>query len=264
LTAYSRDVDRESALISARHHRSTNQNHSFYPNEILPFKEAVMNSSFSKIGGSSAILTGVLSIAYAIFYLVIAPRSAYVGTFGSWLILAASGFFTSAVMIALYLRLKAANEGLSLWFLLLGLASSFATLQHGVYEALVTSQMRMSPVDPGSELDMILRLPSQIDPAGLATFFVVGIVTFMISILILQTGSFPRALGYLGLFNALLLVVLYFASAAGVQALILISGGLTSVIVGPIWWMWLGRQLLRGEEGYQSASTAAQARGMAR
>jgi hypothetical protein len=40
-------------------------------------------------------------------------------------------------------------------------------------------------------------------------------------------------------------VALYFATVAGAQTLILISGGLTSVIVGPIWWIWLGLQLLR-------------------
>jgi hypothetical protein len=51
-----------------------------------------------------------------------------------------------------------------------------------------------------------------------------------------------------GIFNAFILVVLYFASAGGLQRLILISGGLTSVIVGPIWWIWLGLALLRAPE----------------
>lgn len=191
-----------------------------------------MKDSFNKFGGLSAILVGVLSILYAIFYLVIARRAEYVGLFGSWVILAASGIFSSAAYVGLYSRVKSTSEGAALWALLLGGLASFAILIHGGYEALL--------VGKASEL-------SEVDPAGLAAFGVVGLVSFIFSWLITRSGSgaLSKNLGYLGMFNALLLVVLYFASAAGAQQLILISGGLTSVIVGPIWWIWLGAQLMR-------------------
>ena len=74
-----------------------------------------------------------------------------------------------------------------------------------------------------------------------------GIVVFAFSWWIVRSGALPRNLGYLGLgmFQALLVVVLFFANVGSAQTLILISGGLASVIVGPVWWIWLGRQLLK-------------------
>jgi hypothetical protein len=205
-----------------------------------------MDNSFRRFGGISAILVGLLSLAYALFYLVIARQSEALGIVGSWVILAVSGLFSSAAYVALYERLRPASEGFALWALLLGVAASFATLAHGAYETLLLlAEPAAGSVQAGA-IAAAQQLPSQVDPAGLASFFVVGVVAFIFSWLIVRSALLPRTLGYLGLFNALLLVVLYFASAANAQTLILISGGLTSVLAGPIWWIWLGRQLLRG------------------
>jgi hypothetical protein len=195
-------------------------------------KELNMKDNFSKFSGYAAIVTGILSILYAIFFLVIARQAEFIGLFGSWVILALSGIFTSAAYVGLYGRMKSASEGFALWGLLLGVASSFATLMHGGYQALLVGQAS------GAAL-------SEVDPRGLAAFGVVGLVSFIFSWLIVRSGVLAKTFGYLGLFNALLLVVLYFATVAGAQTVILISGGLTAVIVGPIWWIWLGLQLLR-------------------
>ena len=67
----------------------------------------------------------------------------------------------------------------------------------------------------------------------------------MFSWLILNSANLPRGLGVLGIVNAVLLVLLYFATAASIQTLILISGGLTSVLLGPAWWLWLGARLMK-------------------
>jgi len=198
-----------------------------------------MKDTFGKFGGLSAILVGVLSIIYAIFYLLIARQAEFLGIYGSWLILAVSGIFSSAAYVALYQRVRAAGEGFALWALLLGVAASFATLQHGVYEAGLVKAARAAGTVTGTA-------PSEVDPAGLAAFFVIGIVSLLFSWLMLKGGALPRSLGYLGILNTVLLVILYFASAGGVQTLVLISGGLTSVIVGPIWWIWLGVKLREG------------------
>ena len=50
-----------------------------------------MNNSFPRFGAISAKLVGLLSIAYAIFYLVIYRQAELTGILGSWIILAASG-----------------------------------------------------------------------------------------------------------------------------------------------------------------------------
>ena len=207
---------------------------------VMSGESGIMSASFDRFGGISAIVVGVLSVLYAIFYLLIARQAEYTGLLGSWLILAASGLFSSAAYVALYLRLHRTNEGYALWALLLGIAASFVTLLHGVHEALLLT----TPLDEAA-VGIAQALPSEVDPSGLATFFIVGIVVFIFSRLVIDDAQLPKRLGQLGIANGVLLVVLFFASAFALQNLILLSGGLTSLIVGPIWWIWLGSRLLK-------------------
>jgi hypothetical protein len=69
--------------------------------------------------------------------------------------------------------------------------------------------------------------------------------------------SLPRNLGYLALLNSVLLVVLFFANVFGSLPLILLSGGLSSVIVTPVWWIWLGVQLRRETVPLRAATAPA-------
>jgi hypothetical protein len=204
-----------------------------------------MKIQFVRFGGWSALIVGVLSLLYALFYLVIARRAEYAGNLGSWTILAVSGIFSSAVYVALYQILKTKGGGFELWALVLGAAASLATLQHGTYEALLVRTMRFADGPTREAIDTARRLFSEVDPAGLSAFLLVGIATFLFSWLILRSGELPIGLGYLGIINAVLLAVLFFASANAMRTLILISGGLTSVVVGPAWWIWLGISLQR-------------------
>ena len=227
-----------------------------------------MGKEFNRFGGMCAVIVGLLSILYAVFYLVIARQSEFIGSLGSWVILATSGIFSSAAYVALYWRISGQSEnGFTLWALLLGEMSAFATLMHGGHQALLTSALRTA--DPATRLliENVYMLPAEVDPAGLATFGTVGVVAALFSWQILHTGALSRSLGYVGLFNAFLLVVLYAATAANLQPLILLSGGLTALIVGPVWWIWVGihlvratRQLplpsLRREASLQDESTA--------
>src|SRR5512140_2324615 len=101
-----------------------------------------MNSSFNRFGGVAAMIVGVLSILYAIFFLVIAKQAEFIGTYGSWLILGLSGLFSSAAYVALYRRVKATNEGYALWAVIMAVASSFATLLHGIYQAMLVNSLQ--------------------------------------------------------------------------------------------------------------------------
>jgi len=193
-----------------------------------------MNKLAHQIDGICAIIVGILSILYAVFYLLVTRSAPALGLEVSWIVLAASGLFTSAAFVGLFEELKTTHHGFALWSVLLGVAASLATLVHGGYEALATAGGA-----PASQL------PSQVDPAGLMAFFVTGLAVFGFSYLVVHSQVFPRGLGTLGMVNAVVLVILFIASAGKVQTLILISGGLTSVILGPIWWIWLGSRLLK-------------------
>lgn len=191
----------------------------------------------SSFGSMAAILAGVFSILYAIFFLFISRSAPYVGILGSWVILGVSGLVAVAAYVALYLRYKEASPGYSLYALLLGAISAYVMIQHGGFEAI--DLVRRGAVEGGSTAS------SQIDAAGLASFGVAGIVAFIWGYHILRFGMLPRNLGYVAIVNAILLVVLFLATVFGSQTLILISGGLTSVIVGPLFWIWLGLSLRR-------------------
>lgn len=208
-----------------------------------------MNDSFERFGGYAAILTGVLSIVYAVFFLIISRSSEYTGILGSWIILAFSGLFSSAAILALYRLLRTREDGFSQYAMLLGVLASFATLIHGGYQSIQILQTGQLGAPTGG--------PSQVDPAGLAAFGVTGIVALLFGWLVIRTGALPRNLGYVGLFNGILLIVLFFATVFSSQTLILISGGLTSVIVGPIWWIWLGRALMRARPAMVARPAAA-------
>ena len=111
------------------------------------------------------------------------------GSFGSWVILAASGIFSSVVYVAIYQRLKPVSEGFSLWALLLGLAASFATLQHGGHQALLA----------GQAVEISGPLHCQVDPAGVATLVTVGIVFLINSWLILRSTTAAKLAGVPGI-----------------------------------------------------------------
>lgn len=199
-----------------------------------------MNNNFDRYGSLAATLTGVLSIVYAVLFLFVTRVNEYTGTLGSWIVLGGTAFFAIAAYVALYQRFREREPGFSLYALLLSGMAAFAMLQHGAFEAI--EMVRRGSVSSA------LGAPSQVDPAGLATFAVVGVGAFLWGWMILRTGIFPRNLAYVGILNAVLLVILFFATVFGSQTIILISGGLTSVIVGPLWWIWVGRTLASNKQ----------------
>ncbi len=212
-----------------------------------------MNSSFSRFGGYGAILVGLFSILYAVLYLLVTLFAPDAGTLGSWLVLSISGLFSSAAYLALYSRIRSVDSGFALWAALLGVAASLLTFTHGAFETLLLVAIQKADPAQVTVLKALSLAPSQVDPAGLATFLLTGLVVFTFSTLISQSYAFPKTLATLGMVNGVMLAVLFFATAGSVQTLILISGGLTSVILGPIWWIWLGMRLIQP----QSASAPA-------
>ncbi len=205
-----------------------------------------MRDPFTRFASFAAIASGVLSIVYAVVFLFVSKTPDDPARAVSWLLLALGGALGGAVWVALYQRTRSASEGFALWGMLIGAASGGATMADGFYHALLVSR---APV----ALDTVTALPagyqflSQVDPAGLAAFGVFAIASFVFGWLILRSAALPRNLGYVAILNSILLILLLLGNIFQITPLILGPGGLTSVIVTPLWWIWLGRELPRTE-----------------
>jgi hypothetical protein len=93
-------------------------------------------------------------------------------------------------------------------------------------------------------------LPNPIDPRGLLTFGVAGLGLFLFSWLMTQEMSFPRGLAYLGYISAILMILLYLGRLIILQATnlaIVIPALLEGFIVNPLWYLWLGVNLMRNQ-----------------
>jgi hypothetical protein len=191
---------------------------------------------YNRFGGVCAILLGIGSLLYAVFFLVLGKQAGDFGKTGSWIILAFNGLLATAAYVALYERTGDADPGFTLWGLFLGFAQGSAMMANGVYQAVFG---RFATGDP-----LARGVPSWADPKGLGTFLLFGIASFVFARVFIATGVLPRRLGYLGVFNGVLLVILFFGNVFDSVPVILVAGGLTAIFVTPLWWILIGRALI--------------------
>src|SRR5256885_9555011 len=116
------------------------------------------------------------------------------------------------------------------WLTALGVGYGLLSAAHGTFEAVAIEQ------------SVALPAISPTDPRGLATFGLAGLwaLTFGLET-VAGNASLPRNLGWLAVVGGLDLLVLFFATVAAYEGLILVSGGRASVRLAPAFWVWLGR-----------------------
>lgn len=191
--------------------------------------------AFEEVGGVAALLAGLDGFLYAVAFIIL--KNAGV----SALFLMLSGLFSLVALVALYSRLRRMDESAALLALLFGLAGALGALVHGGYD-LATA---LHP--PAS----VPALPNAVDPRGLLTFGVAGLGLCVFSWLIGRDHALPSGLGTLGYLAGLLLVVLYVGRLVVLDAtnpVILVPAVLSGFLVNPVWYLWLGRTLLRRDD----------------
>jgi len=193
-----------------------------------------MNTSFEKFAGWTAVFAGISGFLYSVAFIVLQSNLL------SALFLMLGGLFATATLTALYQRLRATESGFALLGLLLTLSAALGSAIHGGYDL---SNALHPPASPPTDL------PNPIDPRGLLTFGVAGLGLFLLAWLMTQERRFPRGLGYLGIFSAILMIILYLGRLIILQATsiaIVIPALLEGFIVNPIWYIWLGLAFFRG------------------
>jgi hypothetical protein len=194
-----------------------------------------MKTSFERFAGWCAVLAGLSGFLYSIAFIVL--RSSLL----SALFLMSGGLFSAAALTALYQRLRGTEAGFALLGLLLSLSAVLGSAIHGGYDLSNT-------LHPPASLNT--DLPNPIDPRGFLTFGVAGLGLFLFSWLMTQEMRFPSGLAYLGYLSALLMVILYLGRLIILQATslaIVIPALLEGFIVNPLWYIWLGRTLMRDQ-----------------
>ncbi|HJR82277.1 MAG TPA: hypothetical protein VJ821_19545 [Anaerolineales bacterium] len=194
-----------------------------------------MNTSFEKFAGWSAVLAGLSGFLYSISFIVLQNDLL------SALFLLLGGLFSASALTALYQRLRDTESGFALLGLLLTLSAALGSAIHGGYDL-------ANALHPPASINT--DLPNPIDPRGLLTFGVSGLGLFLFSWLMNQDMKIPKGLAYLGYLSAILMIVLYLGRLIILQAtslVIVIPALLEGFLVNPIWYIWLGLTLLRGQ-----------------
>jgi len=193
---------------------------------------------FERFGGVCAILAGIAGFGYSTAFVIYlhdaSRRAAYVDD----VLLLTGGLLSIAAFVAVYGRLRTADEGFALVGLLLAFAGAYGAMTHGAYDL-------ANLVKPPASL--AADVPSSTDPRGLGTFALIGVAVAIASMLIVRGGDLPRQLGYLGFLGAALLVFVYVGrlvilnpKSPGLHAAAVVSG----FLVNPAWFIWLGLTLL--------------------
>ncbi|MBF6589543.1 MAG: DUF4386 family protein [Ktedonobacterales bacterium] len=204
-----------------------------------PRTATIPSAAFERFAGLSGFITGLSSLLYAVFFLLVKGRP---HDLLPPLFLALGSIFASALIVALYYRVREADPLFALWALLLGIVGFLGAAAHGVHD-LATVLIPPAPNAPD-----LSTLPNQLDPRGFLAFGIPGISIFVFGWLIVRGGQLPRSLGYLGYVLGVLLVALFLGTLFVNDAhslFILVPGGLASLLANPAWNLWLGATFWR-------------------
>lgn len=188
--------------------------------------------SFARLAGWSAILAGVDALTYAVAFVVLKADGLAAAA------LLSGGLLTTIAVLGMRERLRPAASGLAGVGAVLGVVGSIGASIHGAYDLANV----LNP--PTTSLD----LPNAVDPRGFLTFGVSGLGVLLLATVALMTGRLPRGLAWLGLALGILLVIVYLGRLIVLDAtspLILAPAAITGLVAAPLFYVWLGRELLQ-------------------
>ena len=213
-----------------------------------------MSRTFERFAGACAGLVALGGVGYAIAFVFTvhsAPRGA---AYASALFLLGGGLVSMVVMIALYQRLRSTDPSFALFALLLGVAGALGSSIHGGFDLAVLAKR-----PPNSVANFPANL---VDPRGLLTFGFTALALLVLGWLIVRGALLPRALGYLAFLGGALLLIVYLGrlivlnpKSPGLLTAAVISG----FVVSPLWFLWVGWILWRGQPAIADRSATVTA-----
>lgn len=186
--------------------------------------------TFKRIASWCAFAIAGLSILYAVVFLGFVrpdPANSSASALANGFI-GLSGVLATFAVIAVGDRV---GDAAGRWLRFVGVGWALLSAAHGTFSTIADVQQ----IATG---DL-----SATDPRGFATFGLAGLWSIVLGLSIRSGAAFPAMLGTIALLNGIDLLVLFFATATGAGTLVLVTGGLASVILGPLLWIGIGRAL---------------------
>ncbi len=187
------------------------------------------DAAFRRRGGVAAYLVAAFSIAYAVVYLGFVREDGSASWSAlAWALIAAGSLAATFATAALASYIGGAAGA---FLTALGVGYSLLAASHGVFAA-------VSDVQGYTVLDL-----APTDPRGFATFGLAGIWSLIAGIELRAQGGLRPVYWQLAIAGGVDLILLFVATVIGSTPLILLTGGLASVILGPAFWAMTGRLL---------------------
>ncbi len=186
-----------------------------------------------RVGGLAGILLALTSWTAVIVYgSLVQPGDARVGLQLFQFLYALVAFWSLFAIVAVYYRVRAAGEAWALFATLIGVVAAVGTMAAALYDV---ASLRLAPVTVAA---------SPVNPLGVMSFLLTGL-WFLIANLLLWRIRTPRPLVLLGFIAAADLFAGFIASLSGAGGIVFLASLISGAIGGPIYWVWLGRELLR-------------------
>jgi hypothetical protein len=197
---------------------------------VLP----VDDRSFVRFGGLAAILLALTSWAVVLAFgaLVQPDDDPRLGLQVVQFLYAVNAFWALFAIVAVYYRVRSVGEAWAFFATLVGVVASVGTLVAAMYE--VANQRQTPP----------LTDVSPTNPLGVMSFGLTSL-WFLLANLLLRRTTTPRLLVLLGFVVAADLFLGFFAGLSASGGTVYLTSVFAGAIGGPIYWLWLGRQLRR-------------------
>lgn len=191
-------------------------------------------NELATIGGWAAIAAAIVAIGYSVAFVILSNATLYS------VALLAGGILSATALAAAYERIRAGGGGLALLGLAFGIVGTAGAVVHGGYDL-------ANVIHPPTGVQPDASLPFPVDPRGLLTFGMSGLGVLALSAAALRNAALPRNLAVLGIALGVLLMLVYLGRLIVLDAhsiLIVAPAGVAGLIVSPLWYAWVGRELL--------------------
>jgi hypothetical protein len=208
--------------------------------------------SFERVAGVASFLVVLGAVLYSIFFIWIVEGGGSNVRAVWYFLLMLGGLGTVPVLVALYFRLRASDEGFALVAFVLGLGAALGAVLHGSYNL----ANEITPQEP-------YALGQEDIARGALRYLVLGLFFLLTAWLIQRSGALPLGLAYLGYLGGAILVFIYigrlFDFITPGDYVSLIPPIVYGFVVHPVWYLWLGWVFWR-EAGDEMAVAAPASR----